>query len=239
MTTAAVCMTPLAVYGLERLLKLQTQGSGSYLDEAVRENRVYMEIATMAAGAVALRFVRFPFLTAPLAFALWIMSMDVAPLLLGWKDITWSRGLWVSVIFGLAMLLAAYSTDRRTKDDYAFWLYLFGVMAFWCGLTFQENGSPWARFAYCLLNIAMLAVSTFLDRRVFAVFGSVGIAVYLGYLAFSLFRDSLLLPVALTGIGLAVIAAAIAYQKNRAKVDALLIGSLPEGLRRLSPAGRK
>ena len=73
----------------------------------------------------------------------------------------------------------------------------------------------------------------------FAVFGSLGVAGYLSYLAFSLFKDSLLLPVALTAIGLAVIAAAIAYQKNRARVDAVIIGILPEGFRRLSPADRK
>ncbi|HTX37743.1 MAG TPA: hypothetical protein VME43_22095 [Bryobacteraceae bacterium] len=239
LTTAAVCMMPLAIYGLERLLKLPAQGSGSYLDEAVRENRVYMEIASIAAGAVALRLVRFPFLTAPMAFALWMLSMDLAPQLFGWNETTSSHGLWISAAFGLAMLLAAYGIDRRTRDDYAFWLYLSGVMALWCGLTFQEDGSPWEWFAYCLVNIALLAVSTFLDRRVFAVFGSLGVAIYLGYLASSLFRDSLLLPVALTGIGLAVIAAAVGYQKNRAKVDALVIGSLPAGLRRLSPAARK
>ena len=132
------------------------------------------------------------------------------------------------------MLLVAYRLDRRTREDYSFWLYLFGVAAFWFGLTLMDSGNPWDKFVYCLINIGLLAVSTFLDRRVFAVFGSLGVSLYLGYLAFSLFKDSLLLPVALTAIGLAVIAAAIVYQKNRAKVDALVIGILPPGLRRFA-----
>jgi hypothetical protein len=149
------------------------------------------------------------------------------------------RELWESVVFGLTMLVVAYCIDRRTKDDFAFWLYLFGVVAFWSGLTLMDSTGPWPRLVYCLINIGLLAVSTFLHRRVFAVFGSFGVALYLGYLAFSLFKDSLMLPVALTGIGLAVIAAAIAYQKNRSSVDGLVIGMLPEGLRRLSPADRK
>jgi hypothetical protein len=136
------------------------------------------------------------------------------------------------------MLAIAFLIDRRTKDDYAFWLYLFGVMAFWGGLSLMESRGPWARFAYCMINVGLLAVSALLDRRVFAVFGSLGVAGYLGYLAFQLFEDSLLLPLALTGIGLGVIVVAVAYQKNRARVDACILRILPEGLKRLSPAER-
>ena len=36
--------------------------------------------------AVALWFVRFPFLTAPISFALWYMSMDLTPVLFGVGD---------------------------------------------------------------------------------------------------------------------------------------------------------
>jgi len=238
LTTVAVTLAPMVVYGLERVLGLLPGGGSSYLEQAVRADRVYMEIGALAAGAAALRLVRFPFLTAPMAFALWVMALDLAPPAFGWTEVTWSQGLWISVAFGILMILAAYAIDRRTAEDYAFWLYLFGTAAFWGGLSLRDTGGPWAKFAYCLINLGLLAVSTFLNRRVFAVFGSLGVAGYLGYLAFSLFRDSLLLPVALTAIGLAVIGAAIAYQKNRPKVDAFFLGILPEGLRRLSPAQR-
>jgi hypothetical protein len=51
-----------------------------------------------------------------------------------------------------------------------------------------------------------------LSRRVFAVFGGLGVAGYLGYLASHLFRDSLLFPFALTLIGLAVIGAGLWWQ---------------------------
>jgi hypothetical protein len=242
LTSVAVCMTPLAVYGLERMYGLWPQGDpGSYANYHiwVKGSWLFMELATLAAGSLALRFVRFPFLTAPIAFTLWYMSMDLTPLLFGQRDFTWSERLWVSAIFGLAMLAIAFLIDRRTKGDYAFWLYLFGVMAFWGGLSLMENGGPWGHFVYCLINVGMLAVSALLDRRVFAVFGSLGVAGYLGYLAFQLFKDSMLLPLALTAIGLGVIVVAVAYQKNRASVDACILGILPEGLKRLSPADRE
>ena len=56
------------------------------------------------------------------------------------------------------------------------------------------------------MNVALLFVSVFLGRRVYAVFGVIGIAFYLGNLANQVFRDSLLFPFALSLIGVAVIA---------------------------------
>jgi hypothetical protein len=41
-----------------------------------------MEVGTILAGSIALKFIRFPFLTFPIAFSLWYMSMDLTPLLL-------------------------------------------------------------------------------------------------------------------------------------------------------------
>jgi len=191
------------------------------------------------AGAVALRFIQFPFLTAPIAFTLWYMSMDMTPLLFGQQTFTWNQRLAVSVVFGVLMLIAAYFIDRRTRQDYAFWMYLFGMMAFWGGLSLMEGGGPWSKFTYCLINVALIALSPLIERRVFVLFGSLGVAGYLGYLAFELFKDSLLLPLALTALGLAVIGAAILYQKNRVRLEGIIWKSVPAGLRKLSPAQRR
>ena len=241
LTTVAVCMTPLAVYGLERALGLWPQADpGNYHNYhvLVKGSWLGMELATLAAGAVALRFVRFPFLTAPVAFTLWYMSMDLAPLLFGRTEIDEQWQAWVSVVFGAVVLLVAYLVDRWTKDDYAFWLYLFGLAAFWGGLSIMESGEPWSRFVYCIINLLLIATSTLLRRRAFAVFGSLGVAGYLSYLAFSLFRDSLILPLALTVIGVGVIVATVAYQRNRAKIDASIVAVLPAGFRQLLPPER-
>lgn len=229
LTAVAVCMTPLAVYGFERAMGWwPLEDPGSYHDYHlwVKGSWLFMELATLAAGGLALRFVRFPFLTAPMAFTLWYMSLDLTPLLFGRKDFTQPQQLWVSVAFGAGILVIAYLVDRRTKDDYAFWLYLSGLAAFWGGLSLMDSGGPWSRFGYCVINIVLIAVSTVLDRRVFAVFGSFGVAGYLSYLAFRLFKDSLFLPMALTVIGVGVIVGTVAYQRNRAKIDAYIVSLL-------------
>jgi hypothetical protein len=45
-------------------------------------NWVLMELATIVLSAFAVRWIRFPFITAPAAYALWYLSLDVTALLL-------------------------------------------------------------------------------------------------------------------------------------------------------------
>jgi hypothetical protein len=242
LTVVAVCMTPLAAYGLERAIGWWPQADpGSHTSYYIWERASWLlvELVTLAAGGVALRFVRFPFLTAPMAVALWYMSLDVTPLLFGKRDFNESQQLWVSVVFGAGVMVAGYLVDRRARKDYAFWLYLIGLAAFWGGLSMMDSAGPWSRLGYFALNLTLIAVSSLLDRRAFAVFGSLGVAGYLSYLAFWLFKDSLFLPMALTVIGVGVIVGTVAYQRNRARMDACIVGVLPSGLRRLLPTHRE
>jgi len=87
--TMAACMTPLAIYGLERLTGIWPQGDpGVYRGYHmwVKGSWFLMEVGTIIAGLVTLKFIRFPFLTAPIAFTLWYMSMDLTPLLYFARD---------------------------------------------------------------------------------------------------------------------------------------------------------
>ena len=239
--TMAVSMTPLAIYGLDRLTGMWPQGDpGVYhgYHVWVKGSWLFMEVGTIIAGLVALRFVRFPFLTAPIALSLWYMSMDLTPLLFGKMEFTWDERLWVSLCFGLAVLVVSYLVDRRTKDDYAFWGYLFGMMAFWGGLSLMESHSELNRFLYCLINVGLMFLSVFLRRRVFIVFGSMGVFGYLGYLAYRVFRDSLLFPFALSLLGSFVIYLGVRYQRNREAIERFMLTRVPMGIKRLLPAER-
>lgn len=239
--TMAVCMTPLAIYGLERLTGIWPQGDpGVYRGYHiwVKGSWFLMEVGTIIAGVVALRFIRFPFLTAPIAFSLWYMSMDLTPLLFGKTDFTWNERLWVSLWFGLAVLVVAYVIDRRTREDYACWGYLFGMLAFWGGLSLMETGSEFRRFLYGLINVGLMLLSVLLDRRVFIVFGALGVFGYLGHLAYSVFKDSLMFPFVLSVLGIVIIYLGIKYQRHRDVIDRSILGLLPEQLRHLLPRER-
>jgi hypothetical protein len=240
--TAAVCMTPLAVYGFETITGAWLQGMpGEYGDfyDYIEGGWFPMEVATVAAGLVALRFFRFPFLTAPIAFALWFMSMDLTPLIYGEHYYEAQGYQVVSLVFGLAVLVGAYVVDRRTEEDYAFWGYLFGMFAFWGGLTLFEGGSELDWFLYGLINSGLILLSVLLQRRVFVVFGALGVFGYVGHLAWEIFEDSLLFPFALSAAGLVIIALGILYAKKRDKIEGAMIRAVPTATRRLLPVERQ
>jgi hypothetical protein len=194
-----------------------------------------MELETILAGCIALRFIRFPFLTAPIAFIGWYMSMDLAPILVG--DTSADRA-WVSALVGLIMLFVGYLVDRRTRDDFAFWLYLFGMFAFWGGISTLDSGSEFARFLYLLLNVGLIALSVLLERRVFLVFGSLGVFGYLGYESWHTFQDSIAFPFALSGIGLLILFLGVKYARHRQQIDSRLNALVPDWLERRLPRAR-
>lgn len=230
--TMAVCMTPLAIHGVLRQFGLWPQedpGGYSGFHVWVKGGWIALELGTILAGLVALRHRRFAFLTAPIAVALWYMSMDLTPLLFGGdREFGYEERRWVSLWFGLAMLVGGYAVDRRGRgDDFAFWLHLFGLLAFWGALSMMNSGSEWGKFAYFAINVGLILVALMLRRTVYVVFGAIGCMGYLGYLAHRVFADSLLFPVALTALGLSLIALGVIYHRNRAQIETALRGRMP------------
>jgi hypothetical protein len=214
--TMAVCMTPLAVYGIERQLHLwpaEFPGSYTRFHPLIHASWVIMEVATVAAGTIALRFFRFPFLTAPIAYALWYMSMDATALMFG-RSWHWHDLCLISAVFGAIMLLVAYWVDGKTELDFSFWGYLFGLLTFTGGLSAIESGNEWAKFGYMLIHLLFVLVSLLLHRKVFLVFGAFGVFGYLCNEAYTHFRHSVGFPFVLTIIGLALIYLAMKYHKN-------------------------
>ena len=243
LVTMAVCMVPVALFGLQMCLSLW------HVDEPLSHRTLHawlqgqwfaMELATILAGCIALIFIRFPFLTAPVAFAVWYMSMDITPILFSGEDGTtnWDDRRLVSVWFGLAMLLGAYLIDRRTKADFALWGYIFGLIAFWTGLTFTGATSEAARFGYFVINVGLVGLSVFLRREIFILFGAVGIAIYLGHLAHRVFEDSLLFPLTLTVLGLLLLYGGIVLKRNQARLAGFIEDNMPASLKRLRPQER-
>lgn len=235
LVTVAVATTPLAIYGLQRASgwwTLADPGSYSGFHEWIKGGWISMEIGTVLAGAVALWFVRFPFLTAPIAFALWYMSMDLTPLLFGVgdSDFTWKEYLRVSLGFGVLMLLAAYASDvyRQWRGpDYGFWLSLFGLFAFWGSLSLLHSGNEVAALLYGLINAVLMVVGVVLDRRAFVVFGALGVNGYIGHLAWNVFAHSPLFPFVLSAFGIFVIVCGVIYAKKSSAWRAALLGRLP------------
>jgi hypothetical protein len=237
--TVAVTLTPLFVFGMQDALGWWLQGDpGNYRDfyHWIKGGWLPMEVSTIAAGLIALAFYRFSFLTAPIAVALWFMSMDLTPWIFGADWAGFEQRRIVSLWFGLGMIAVAWWIDVKARDNLAFWLHLFGLIAFWGGLSWIYGDSQVSKAVFCLINVVLLAVSVFLQRRAYAVFGAIGVTGYLGHLAGEVFRDSLLYPFALSLVGLLILGAGLLYFRHQERIGTALSRSLPECLKRLRPA---
>jgi len=236
MATLVVAITPLAVYGFQDMIGLW-QSNYNYRDfhRYIDWRWIMMEFSTLIVGTVMLWRYRFPFMMMPVAVVLWYLSMDLTPFLFQDMDASWTMRKWVSLYFGLFILLLALWVDIRSRfsKDFAFWLYIFGVMTFWGGLSSMDSGSELGKFIYLCINLFMIMFGAVISRRVFAVFGAFGLCGYLGHLAYSVFEDSLLFPLALSLIGLLVIFAGIKWQKHESGIRDKLHSILPVAFRQL------
>jgi hypothetical protein len=233
--TFVVALTPLAIYGIQQALGLWPDES-TYREyhQYIKWHWLYMEFGTLAVGAIVAWKYKYPFLIMPIAVTLWYMSMDVAAMLAGGRPEFELRAL-VSMYFGLLMVAMAFWVDVRARKtaDYAFWLYIFGVIAFWGGMTAQHSDDELSKFIYFCINMLMIGVGVLLVRRVFVVFGAIGGSLYLGHLASTVFRDSWLFPIALTAIGLLIIYLGVLWQRNEKAITEKARSILPAQLREL------
>jgi len=234
--TFVLVLTPLAIYGLQSGLGLWAEGR-VYRDlhRIIDWRWMIMELGTLAAGAILLWRYRLPFLVMPIAVTLWYMSMDLVPFLFNELDYNWELRKLTSIWFGLLMTLLAFWIDIRntSRRDFAFWLYLFGVITFWSGMTLLSSDSELNKFIYFCINVGMILVGAILSRRVFVVFGALGGATYLGHLAYNVFQDSILFPFILTVIGLGIIWLGILWQKHEVRINQRLQSLLPDRFRQL------
>ncbi|MGA0565457.1 hypothetical protein ACO2RV_23775 [Ancylobacter sp. VNQ12] len=235
----AVCLVPLITWSAQNALGLWPEVSGAISGERLSQYHQWidarwltLEVATLIMGALALWRLRLPFLVMPVAVTLWYMSMDLSRWPAGeMGDVDFDHARRVSIVFGIAMCLMAGALDlyrrRYGTRDFATWLYLFGAFAAWSGITLSHSDSEMAKLVYGLFNAGLVLFGAVIGRRIFTVLGTIGVALYLGYLAFELFQDSLLFPLALSLIGLGIVGLGIWWQKHEASIVRRLSSVLP------------
>jgi hypothetical protein len=192
MAALIVVLVPLATWALQQAFGFWPEvkgNAGSYraYHTLIDWRWLVMELATLAAGTALLLRWRMPFMLMPIAVTLWYMSMDLAMLILGpdikgWEESAWTFRKWFSIAFGAATVLLALLVDLRntTQRDYPFWLYLFGLLTFWGGLTALGSGQLSGKLVYLAINVALVLAGAVLLRRTFTVFGALGVAIVLG-----------------------------------------------------------
>lgn len=232
--TFIVCLSPLAVFGLLHSIDLWPNEQSYWQPFGMRNWQwLSMELATLLAGIAMVSRVKFPFILMPVAVAFWFSGNELLSVLTNGDDIHFSAVN--SIYTGIAMVIIAFTLDLRIRQslDYAFWFYIFGVIAFWLGVSWQYTDAQWTMFGYFCINIIMIFMGLALTRRVFVVCGALGTFYYLGFLALSLFEDSWFFPFVLTAIGAGVVYLGIYWQKHEQRLTTAVRAQLPSRIREL------
>lgn len=225
----AVSIVPVAVWALETIIGIMPKDLSNYKDFhiLIRAGWMLMEIATIVVGIAFLKFRKFPFLTLPICFAAWYLSMDIVPFILGTNaEPTWGMRNFSSIVFAITMLGYAVKLDRKSDEDFSFWLYLFGAVMLWGGLwsvIFQfKLNNEFTYFLHTLVSLAYVFISIIIQRKVFMVLGAIGVWGYIGHIAYKLFANTPLCPLAMVLFGLGIIFSGIYYSKNCEKIETTL-----------------
>ena len=248
LATLAVCLVPLVVWSVQVGLGLWpeggTSGFGAY-HRYINWRWLTLEFATLAAAVVMLRAFRLPFMVMPVAVTLWYLSLDLCHLVMQTEGFDWQftrdfslvSGLFVCALAVWVDLRCRLATQAQDRQDFAFWLYLFGAVMFWAGLSLRHSDSEVSKAIYCLINGRLVFWGAAINRRVFTVLGGLGVAIYLGYLAARVFQDSLAFSFVLSLLGLGVVALGVWWQRHEARIHQRLAGWLPGALKPLAQAG--
>jgi hypothetical protein len=142
----------------------------------------------------------------------------------------WGTLAYGLLIAGCAFALGQDRGDERGRElslgyDLAAALILWGA----AGLTFWQD-AEWQKALFVPICLLSMVVSVALQQRAFIVLGGIGLFAYIGRLATEIFQDSLLFPFVLSGIGLGIIALAVAYRRHARRWRQALLDRLPAWL---------
>ena len=242
LVTLAVFMVPLAIYGLGLEADFWTfwsyEDAYETLSGWVSSTYILLAISALLAAIAAILYIPFPALLLPIVLSAHLAILELTQFLLHDTLIT-SQAELLTLVFGLAVIMASYFADHRTEMDFASWGYFLGLVYFWVSLTLMvvvEEVVPW--IAYLILCATLIPLSVFLERRPFIAFGALGVFASLGYFAYELFAESLLFPFVLSLIGIAIILLGVVLQVYGKNLSAAFARAIPPDLAWLQPKNR-
>jgi len=234
--SVSIAVIPLLVFSLLRVFGFWAE-NWEYNDYYfwIKGKWIVLEISVILVAFPILFKTKFPFIVFLIAGSLWFFSMDIVPILYEKTTFTWTERATVSNIFGLFMIGIGYFVDIKCKKDYAFWMYLFGLLTLSSGLSVFYNENISSLVLLGAVNIFLIVFSLFINRNVFLVFGIIGLTQFLSRLSWMFLKGFVFFPFALTVIGVLLILLGIYFQKNREDIQKNITKKLPSVILSLRP----
>ncbi len=224
-TVLAVLMAPMAMWALLRLTNLWPAPTTFFANEPTIQSWLWLtlELTTIAAALVALRFNRFPHLALEIAVAAALSVPALAIIVYGSEFGIRYMVEWMLHAVGTGLLAIGYAIHRRGEEkEMSNWFYLVGLTCTSLAWAFGWGDHDSARMALPVVALSALAAAVFLRRRVFFLFGILGVFAWLAYLAFDVFREVASFPVVLATFGISIILLTVLAQRRYPAILALV-----------------
>jgi hypothetical protein len=205
--TAVTFVAPGTV-GLERLLGVWRPGA--FVDPLREFEGPYLAVAlaTAAAGLACYAVVRFPFVLAIVAGAVWAAGQLLLPVFVARPSLADHANAEIAT--GLVLIGVGAALDRRRERRDAFWWYVFGLVSLAVGLAYHAfRHSSWGWLLILASGALLLLAGTALRRATWAVFGVAGVFAPIAHYL-DVWFGSLGTAFALAAFGLALLGLGIA-----------------------------
>ena len=207
-----VCSLPVAIFHVTILTK--------YLAAVPTSLRSYAYLAYRLLTSVAVSYV-FVFLRQP-SFA-WIGGLGIPAVAIvlspSIRNLVSSGGRGDSAGWRLTPITACFLT---LLFGISFSIYLeSNILYLICCvfmLTFVVNLMDKRKLLGCVLAMCLVLLSVPLQSKFMITIGAIYLFLYLSYLAYDVFKNSLLFPLALIGIGISLIYSGIMYQRHESEL---------------------
>lgn len=197
-----------------------------------------IDLTTLLAALAAARRTRDSLLGLPIAVSSWFAFAHAMPVVID-PDLLVGLASYLILVGAVGYLAIGYALESSSRegDDFAFWFYLVGLIALFAALGGIWRDAPGIVAHAALVMAVLLATAGLYLRRVlFVGFASIGLIVYLGYLAFDVFQKAVGFPVVLATFGTVIILLAVWAQR---RYPTLLRRTEAVGPRRRVPAARE
>lgn len=238
--TLFVCLFPLMVFATQHVMGMWPDLAAQPVIHTYHhwfdKRWLSLELSTLFVALVLLRRFKSSFLVFPLGLILLYICIDLLPAfllgkeILGFNEEAWLLSKQILIGFGLVSLSIGFVVDLyvRTRREYAFWIYLLGLIIFSLALLLFDHSAMLMKFLYLSIFAGLIFVSATLQRRTFMVFGSVGVMFILTDIAWSMFKASFAFIGMLSFFALILFSVAIWWSRNEHRISALLRSLLPE-----------
>ncbi len=134
---------------------------------------IITQLVVVLGGLTYWYFRRSLLLMVPIVLNTWSLSMKLLPVLLGqFRNTSGEDVLWVDWCFSLAFIVFSVYQEKKNKQKYLGWLYVFGCFVFYANLylfMISHKHSQHSSEFCILLGVFLVGIGIVYKRRLFTI----------------------------------------------------------------------